>query len=180
MGARILLSLAILAGSCFAQVTGRLSGSVTDSSGAVIPDAAVSLTLAGGSKAALATVTTTEGLFTFTNVRPASYDLAVESKGFLKYTLRGVKVSPSVETSLPRIQLDLAAVSQAIDVVADAQTVQTANAEVSTTVSSEQVRRLPILDRNPISLVTTQAGVSVSATTPERIMAVAMVMENCR
>src|SRR6266446_8609391 len=100
MGARILLILAILAGSCFAQVTGRLSGSVTDSSGAVIPDAVVNLLLAGGSKPVLTTVTTNDGLYGFASVRPESYDLTIESKGFLKYTLRGVKVDPAQETSL--------------------------------------------------------------------------------
>src|SRR5262249_14980885 len=63
-------------------------------------------------------------------------------------------------TSLPKVQLELAAVTQAIDVTADVQTVQTQNAEVSTTVTNEQVRRLPLLDRDPISLVTTQAGVT--------------------
>src|SRR5438552_14799767 len=96
--------------SGFAQVAGRLSGSVTDSSGAAIPNATVNLLLPGGAKPVLATVTTSEGLFSFTNVRPISYDLTVESKGFLKYTLRGLKVDPARETSLPRVQLELAAV----------------------------------------------------------------------
>src|ERR1043166_3100177 len=122
MGARFYLFpvfLTLLAGSISAQVTGRISGSVTDSSGAAIPDATVNLLLAGGSKPALTTVTTPEGLFSFTNVRPESYDLTVDAKGFLKYTLRGVKVDPARETSLPRVQLELAAVTQSVDVTAD-------------------------------------------------------------
>ena len=163
MGTRCLLLLMALASSCLAQVTGRLSGLVTDASGAPVPNATANLLLAGGSKPLLTTTTTAEGLFSFTNVRPESYDLTVESTGFLKYTLRGVKVDPAVEKSLPRIQLELAAVTQAVDVVASVDTVQTANAEVATTVTSEQVRRLPVLDRDPISLIATQAGVSVSA-----------------
>ena len=166
MASRFLLlsaGLAILAGSCLAQVTGRLSGSVSDPSGAPVPNAAVNLSLAGGSKPILTTVTTAEGLFSFTNVRPESYDLTVDSKGFLKYTLRGVKVDTARETSLPRIQLEVATVTQAVDVVADAQTIQTSNAEISTTVTNEQVRRLPLLDRDPISLIATQAGVSSNA-----------------
>src|SRR5216683_726575 len=166
MGARVHVfpaCLALMAGSCLAQVTGRLSGSVTDSSGAAIPNATVNLLLPGGAKPVLATVTTSEGLFSFTNVRPVSYDLTVESKGFLKYTLRGLKVDPARETSLPRVQLELAAVTQSVDVTADVQTVQTSNAEVATTVTNEQVRRLPMLDRNPMSLIATQAGVSSNA-----------------
>src|SRR4051812_8575704 len=104
MGTRCLLLFAALAPSALAQVTGRVSGSVTDATGAAIPNAAVSLSLAGGAKALLATVTTGEGLFSFTSVRPERYDLTVESRGFLKYTLRGVKVDTGTETSLARIQ----------------------------------------------------------------------------
>src|SRR5436189_5755000 len=99
MGTRFLLLLAVSTVSCLAQVTGRLTGSVTDASGAAVPNAAVSLSLSGGAKPLLSTVTTHEGLFSFTNVRPELYDLTIESKGFLKYTLRGVKIDPAVETS---------------------------------------------------------------------------------
>src|SRR2546428_9965435 len=128
MGARFYLFpvfLTLLAGSISAQVTGRISGSVTDSSGAAVPGATVNLLLPGGSKPVLTTVTTPEGLFSFTNVRPESYDLTVDAKGFLKYTLRAVKVDPARETSLPKLHLDVAAVTQSVDVTADVQTVQT-------------------------------------------------------
>jgi hypothetical protein len=163
MGSRFLafpVFFVLLSGSCFAQVTGRIAGSVTDSSGAAVPDAVVNLLLAGGAKPVLTTVTTPEGLYSFTNVRPESYDMSVDAKGFLKYTLRGVRVDPARETSLPKVQLELSAVKQSVDVTADVQTVQTSNAEVATTVTNEQVRRLPTLDRDPVSLITTQAGVS--------------------
>src|SRR5947208_4301917 len=97
MGARFHVfpaCLALMAGSCLAQVTGRISGSVTDSTGAAVPNADVNLLLAGGAKPVLSTVTTPEGLFSFTNVRPQKYDLTVDSKGFLKYSLHGVTVDP--------------------------------------------------------------------------------------
>jgi hypothetical protein len=151
---------ALLVVSGFAQVTGRLSGSVTDSSGAAVPNATVNLLLAGGTKPVLTTVTTPEGLYSFTNVRPEKYDLTVESSGFLKYSLRGVTIDPARETSLAAIRLELAAVTASVDVTADVQTVQTQNAEVSSTITNEQVRRLPMLDRDPVALIATQAGVS--------------------
>src|SRR6202040_3475351 len=86
--------------------------------------------------------------------------LTVESSGFLKDSLRGVKIDPARETSLPPIKLELAAVSQSVDVTADVQTVQTQNAEVLAPLPTEQVRRLPMLDRDPMALIATQAGVS--------------------
>src|SRR5260370_31440674 len=144
----------------FGQVTGRLSGSVTDASGAAVPNATVNLLLPGGAKPVLTAVTLAEGLLSFTNVRREQYDLAIESSGFLKYSLRGVKIDPARETSLPAIELDLATVTQTVDVTANVQTVQTQNAEVSTTITNEQVPRLPILDQNPMALMSTQAGVS--------------------
>ena len=134
--------MALLAAACLAQVTGRLTGSVTDTSGAAMPNVTVELRLKGSSKAALSTVTTAEGLFTFTGIRPESYDVVVLAQGFLNYTLRGVKIDPARETSLPPIKLELAAVTQAVDVTADVQTVQTSHAEISTTVTNAQVRRL--------------------------------------
>src|SRR6266576_2732266 len=101
MGTRYILLLTVLASSGLAQVTGRLSGSVTDASGAAVPNATANLLLAGGSKPLLTTRTTADGLFSFTNVRPELYDLTVESPGFLRYTLTGVKMDPSVERLLP-------------------------------------------------------------------------------
>jgi hypothetical protein len=155
--------IALLAISCLAQVTGRLTGSVTDTSGAPMPNARVEMRLKGSSKAALSTVTTAEGLFTFAGIRPESYDVVVVAQGFLNYTLRGVKIDPARENSLPPIKLELAAVTQAVDVTADVQTVQTSNAEISTTITNAQVRRLPMLDRDPVALISTQAGVSSNA-----------------
>lgn len=144
----------------FAQVTGRVSGSVNDASGAAVPGAAVNLYLAGGAKPVLSTKTTHEGLFTFTAVRPEFYDLAVEAAGFVKYTLRGVKVDPARETAVTAIKLELPAVVQSVEVTGSVETVQTGNAEISATVSTEQVRRLPVLDRDPLALIQTQAGVT--------------------
>src|SRR5260370_42312553 len=137
----------------FGQVTGRLSGSVTDASGAAVPNATVNLLLPGGAKPVLTAVTTAEGLFSFTNVRPEQYDLAIESSGFLKYTLRGVKIDPARETSLPPIKLDLPTATQSGELPANRQPVQSQNPRARPTVTNEQVPRLPILDQNPMALM---------------------------
>jgi outer membrane receptor protein involved in Fe transport len=73
--------------------------------------------------------------------------------------MRALKVEPARETTIAAISLEVASVRQSVEVTADAQTVQTANAEISNTVTNEQVRRLPLLDRDPLSLILTQAGV---------------------
>ncbi|MCL4402094.1 MAG: TonB-dependent receptor [Acidobacteria bacterium] len=146
-----------------AQVAGRVTGSVVDASGAAVPDADVRLSLAGGSSAVLSAKTTTGGLFSLAGVRPESYDLTVEKGGFVKYTVRGVRVDPARETAVPVIRLELAAVTQTVDVTGLVETVQVSNAEVSSTVTNAQVQRLPLLDRDPMMLIQTQAGVVSNA-----------------
>jgi hypothetical protein len=130
-----------------------------DASGAVVPGADVSLYLAGGKKPLLTTSTSAEGLFNFIGVRPAYFDLTVESKGFLTTTLRGVSVDPARETSIPPVKLQLAGVNQSVEVSAETQGVDATSAEVAETISMEQIKNLPILDRDVLSVLQTQPGV---------------------
>src|SRR5205085_6357194 len=102
-----------------AQFSGRVSGSVTDATGAAVPSADVELYLAGGKRPLLSSQTSGDGLFNFIGVRPAYYDLTVQSKGFLKTTLHGISVDPARETSVPPIKLEVAATSQSVEVSAE-------------------------------------------------------------
>ena len=142
-----------------AQLSGRVTGSVVDSSGAAVPDAEVELYLAGGKRPLLTTKTSTDGSYNFIAVRPAYYDLTVEAAGFVRTTLRGVSVDPARETSVPEVKLQLPTVTQTVEVSAEVQGVDTASAEVADTVSMEQIRNLPILDRDVLAILQTQPGV---------------------
>ncbi|MGH9719826.1 MAG: TonB-dependent receptor domain-containing protein [Bryobacteraceae bacterium] len=146
--------------SSFAQTNGRLSGSVLDSSGSAIPGASIGLSLPGGSSPVFTSETTAEGLYSMTGLRPDTYDLSFEAAGFQKTTLRGIKIDPGRETSLPPVKLEVGAVNQVVEVTAESASIQTSNAEISTTVTNEQVRRLPLLNRNASALINTQAGVA--------------------
>ena len=125
-----------------------------------VPGAKVGVMLQGGKIAVLTSATNEDGLFTIPGVRPEFYDLTIEAAGFTPVTLRAVKVDPARETNLNTINLEVAAVAQTIEVSAQIQGVQTGSAEISTTVTNQQIRDLPVLDRQVISLLTTQAGVS--------------------
>ena len=142
-----------------AQVDGRITGSVTDASGAVVPGAEVDLFLAGGQKPIFTTKTSGDGLYHFLGVRPGYYDLSVDSQGFVKTTLRNLVIDPARETSVPEIKLQLATVSQAVDVSAEVQGVETSNAEITQTISAEEMVNLPLLDRDPLGIMQTQPGV---------------------
>src|SRR5579863_9380454 len=143
-----------------AQDTGWITGSVADPTGAAIPKATVNLILHGGSKPVATTVTTSQGLFTLQTLRPVYYDLTVDAPGFRQYKTENVKVDPSRPTDLPAIQLAVAAAAASINVTAGLETVQTTSPEISTTVTAEQIERLPVGDRNPLAFISTQAGVA--------------------
>ncbi|HUK17939.1 MAG TPA: TonB-dependent receptor [Bryobacteraceae bacterium] len=142
-----------------AQIDGRIAGSVFDSSGAAVPAAQVDLMLPGGKKPLMTTKTSLEGLYHFIGVRPGEFDLTVEAPGFVRVTLRNLTVDPARETAVPEIKLQLASVTQNVEVTAEAQGAVATNAEVSQTISMEQIQNLPILDRDPLSLIQTQPGV---------------------
>ena len=97
-----------------AQLSGRLSGSVVDSSGAAVPGATINLYLSGGARPLLSTSSSADGLYNLLGIRPADYDLTVEARGFLKSTIRGVTVDAARETAVPPVKLTLAAVTQSI------------------------------------------------------------------
>src|SRR5580704_15382746 len=161
-GRRRFLCAALLAGSFAvrAQDTGWITGSVTDQSGAAIPRATVNLLLHGGSKPVATTVTTEQGLFTLQTLRPVYYDLTVDAAGFQQYKVGNVKVDPSRPTDLPKITMMVATAAASVSVTAGLETVQTTSPELSTTVTAEQIERLPVGDRNPLEFISTQAGVS--------------------
>jgi hypothetical protein len=155
------LSLVCLLGGlpAAAQFSGRITGSVVDSSGAAVPGASVQLYLAGGQKPLLSASTSADGLYHFIAVRPADYDLTVEARGFVKTTLRGIAVDPARETSIPQIKLALPAVTENVEVSAEVQGVEVSSAEVTGTISMEEIHNLPILDRDPLAVMQTQPGV---------------------
>ena len=159
------IALFLTCGGLFlqAQDTGWITGSVTDPSGASVPKATVNLILHGGTKPVATAVTTAQGLFTLQTLRPVDYDLTVDAPGFQQYKLDDVKVDPSRPTDIPAIKLVLATAATSISVTAGLETVQTTSPEISTTVTAEQIERLPVGDRNPLAFISTQAGVSPNA-----------------
>jgi hypothetical protein len=152
----------LLSFSVYAQINGRITGSVIDPVGAAVPKATVSLMLHGGKRALLATLTNQDGVFSIESIRPESYDLLIEAAGFQPYKIESVKIDPARSTDLAPAKLAIASTAMSIEVSANTETVQTSSTEISTTVTSEQLRRLPVGDRNPLGFIATQAGVGSS------------------
>ena len=156
-----LVVISVLFASCiFAQAVGSLSGTVIDPSGAAIPAVKLQLYLAGGSAPIISTTTGPAGEFHLSSLRATTYELRVVNAGFTSASVTNIAIDPARDTNLHAIRLELASTTQALEVKEATQTVQTTNAEVSTTVTQAQVDNLPVLDRQVSNLFLTQAGVS--------------------
>src|SRR5689334_11228602 len=143
---RLLLAL-VLTFPLFAQVNGRLTGTVLDPSGAPVPAAKVEVFLGGGASAVLTTQTNQEGLFTFSALRPESYDVSITTKGFARLTMRSVKVDALSETSLGAIKLEVATAKQVVEIIAETAGVQLGGSELVSTIQRQQVQNLPTASR---------------------------------
>ena len=163
-----LLLLMLLCMPATAQFSGRVAGTLLDPSGAPIPGAEVALLLAHGTKPLATATTGKDGEYRFLSVRAADYDLSAEAKGFVKSTLRDLRVDAARETTVQTLTLQLAAVAGSMNVSASEDSVQTGNAEISVTITPDEVQKLPVLDRDPLALIQMEAGVAYngnSATT---------------
>src|SRR5437868_4524346 len=152
--------LLLTATAMSAQVSGRLTGTVIDAASASVPGAKVALYLSGGKTPLLTTTTNSEGIFDFIAVRSDLYRLEIESTGFNKLTRQDVKVDPARQLLLPPVTLTVASATQSVEVTGEIAGVDTATAEVSTTVTQSQIMNLPVLNRQISNLFNTQAGVA--------------------
>ncbi len=155
----VLLTLAVLfAGRAWGQSdSSSLSGSITDSSGAVVPNAKITIrNNATGSERVL--TTKDDGNFTQPDVTPGDYTVRVESKGFQSVTLNQVHVDPSIGRHVD-ITLKIGESSSTVTVEAAANAVQTESAVVGQLVTQEQVKSIQLNGRNPLYLSQLEPGV---------------------
>ncbi|HYK36902.1 carboxypeptidase regulatory-like domain-containing protein [Alloacidobacterium sp.] len=128
-------------------VYGSIYGTVTDNTGAVIPNATVTVT--DEAKGTVVTVQSNEsGAYTVDHLVPDSYDVKVSVSGFQNFEAKGIKVfadtAPKVDA-----QLTVGGASQTVTVNADAIPVlKTDRADVSTEFSTQTISDVPLPDRN--------------------------------
>lgn len=150
------------ASSTFAQVdTGSILGTVSDSSGARVNGATVTLTNEG-TNATLSTATSDDGGYKFTPVRIGSYKITVTVQGFQTSTQHGVTVNVG-QSVVADFSLKPGSVNETIEVTTTAPVLQSQDASVGQVVDSKNVNDLPLNGRNFTFLAQLAAGV----TTPQ-------------
>lgn len=158
----ILLTCALwlVAGSGAAQtVTGQVSGTVVDSSGAVVPGAPVTLTNQG-TTVARSTESNDTGGFLFDAVPPGTYTVKVSKQGFRTLERKDVSLSATQRVSLGSIELSVGQVTETISVTASGETISLETAEKTGLLSATQLDLLISRGRDPVNLVKLLPGVS--------------------
>ena len=127
----------------FAQALyGSIVGTVEDSSRAPIPGATVTATNPGtGLK--VDTVTEKEGNYTFRNLVPGTYDLAISMQGFRELRQNGIRVSAGNPIRVD-LRLEVGALTEAVTVTAESTLLQTEKADLHTELTSKEVTNLPL------------------------------------
>jgi hypothetical protein len=151
------VALVILPGLSQAQVTGTISGYITDPTGAAIVGATVTATLVQ-QNIVRTTESNAEGFYNFPFLLPGTYTLSAEKSGFQKFVQSNVTLTVTQNARVD-VRLSLGAVTQAVTVSAEAPLVDTRSAAVTGLVDDRRVVDLPLNGRNVIALAATVPGV---------------------
>ena len=145
----------------FAQVTtGIIAGTVTDQSGAVLPNTPVTIT--NTATGATRTMNTNSaGDYRFEGLPQGTYQVSVQATNFKESVTSGVEVHAASTTTVD-VKLQLGKATEHVDVEANAIQVQTDSAALGETVEGQQVRELPLNGRSFVQLTQLQPGVSAA------------------
>jgi Carboxypeptidase regulatory-like domain len=152
---------AFLAGSLpgLAQTfRGGINGTVTDSSGAVVPSAKVTAT-EGATSATSDTVSSGAGEFSFNDLPLGTYHIKVEASGFQTTEVNGVQVQAGKMYTLP-VRLSVAQQASTIEVSADALSLDTTSVTQTTVLDSTSLQDVPLNGRDFTQLLGTSASFS--------------------
>jgi hypothetical protein len=142
-----------------------LSGTVTDQSGAVLPQASISAknVATGITRASTAS---SSGFYTIPNLLPGVYDVTVTAQGFSTEIKTGLNLTVGEQQELD-FTLQVGKTSQTVVVTTEAPTVELASSSIGALVNSTTVRELPLNGRSWTDLATLQPGVSAIQAQPD-------------
>ncbi|MFZ0661394.1 MAG: carboxypeptidase regulatory-like domain-containing protein [Acidobacteriaceae bacterium] len=161
--ALLLTLLAFLVPAGNAQLlTGTLSGTVTDQTGAVIPGASIVLKNQASGDVRVATANGT-GFFVITAVQPAAYSITITAKGFTTWRENDIVMGTGDTRSVPNIKLSVGQASTKIEVIGGgAAIVPTDNAALSTTLNRNLINNFPLQGRNAGELLKIMPGMALN------------------
>jgi len=142
--------------------TGAVNGTITDSTGAVIPKAKVTLTNTanGAERSDIANDT---GTYVFPGVIPGTYNLVATAEGFTSSKIEALKIEVN-QTVTQNISLTVGSTKQEVTVEATVVHIESSTAELGTAIATREVNDLPLNGRNFTQLLTLTPGISPIST----------------
>ena len=154
----LVIAACLLPAALAAQaVTGTILGTITDTSGAAVPGATVTLTNIN-TGFTRTVVTDGNGEYTVPSLPTGKYKLAAELPGFKTASVSEIDLGVDQHVRL-NARLEVGTVSETVTVAAASPLVQTSTSELGTTVGEEQIQTLPLNGRNFVNLTRTVPGV---------------------
>lgn len=162
MGFAGLLTLALLVagvapGAAQTGGTATVRGTVSDTSGGVLPGATVTVTNTG-TKAVRTAVTDERGGYLFSALFPGSYTLKVELEGFKTYEQTDITLSPDSTRGFD-VELPVGALTEVVSVTTSQEYIQTETGAREGVLSAEQIDKLSIIGRSSLELLRILPGV---------------------
>jgi hypothetical protein len=164
LGTGLLLLAAISVQWAGAQAyVGSIAGVVKDPSGAVIPNATV---VATNMRTGFTynTKTNAHGIYTLTNLPPATYELTFSASGFKKLSRPGIVVAVAQSLAV-NVTMEVGATTQSITVAGVSPLLQTQNGATGQTIGSTMLTDMPLVGRNALDLAMLAPGMAVPADT---------------
>ncbi len=155
LGCLALITLLSIIGN--AQFRAGVQGVVTDSAGGTVPGATVTLTNKDTNQTQT-TTTSDDGFYRFSALSPGQYTVTAEKENFKKRIVDDVKVEAEV-TKGQDVTLEAGVISEVVTVQADNVGLQTEDASVRKTISTEEVLSLPQVGRDPYELIRLTPGI---------------------
>ena len=134
-----------------------INGTVTDATGAAVPNARVTAT-STSTGLTRTTQTNDSGLYLFAGLPVSSYDLTVDSAGFKNAKRTGISLSIGAVATVD-VALEIGTAQETVSVTAEVPVIETTRSQTSTTVTSKQVSDLPINGRNFLDFTVLTPGV---------------------
>ena len=163
VGLSSLLLLCVPARVLAQAVYGSIVGTVTDSTGAAVPKAKVTIADTGKG-VSFSTTTNESGNYSQTHLIIGVYEVRVEAPGFQTYVLQNVNVDVDATTQV-NARLSLGSVGEVINVNGEAPLLKTERSDVSDTVTQKAVQELPVFSRDMSRLYFLVPGVQATGTT---------------
>jgi outer membrane receptor protein involved in Fe transport len=149
----------LFCGMGYAQTTsGSIAGSVVDAQHAALPNAAVTAQ-EQQQKFTVKTTTNETGRFVLTQVPPGTYTLSIEAPGFKKLDRSGIVLNANDKLALGEVTMEIGAVTEQVEVSAEAVMLQTESAERSAALVSKQMENIAVNSRSYLDLVKLVPGV---------------------